>query len=71
MLVYDQGVLRLQKLQKSGLEVKDMDAAVAWADVIMVLLPDQNQKKVYDEQIVPHLKDGDTLGFCPWFQYPL
>lgn len=57
----------VEKAKKTGLAVRNIDEAVKWADVIMVLLPDQNQKKVYDEQIGPNLKDGDTLVFAHGF----
>jgi ketol-acid reductoisomerase len=57
----------VEKAKKTGLAVKNIDEAVKWADVIMVLLPDQNQKNVYDEQIGPNLKDGDTLVFAHGF----
>jgi len=52
-----------EKTKSTGLEVKEISDAVRWANVIMVLLPDQNQKKVYDEQIRSHLQPGDTLSF--------
>jgi len=52
-----------QKAKEAGLEVKKVSDAVKWADVIMVLLPDQTQKKVYDEEIGPYLKEGNTLAF--------
>lgn len=52
-----------EKAQKAGLEVKEVADAVKWADVIMILLPDQNQKEVYDKEIAPNLKSGDTLAF--------
>lgn len=52
-----------QKAEKAGLNVKTVADAVKWGDVIMVLLPDQNQKAVYDSEIAPHLKSGDTLAF--------
>jgi len=42
------------------------DAAAA-ADVIMILLPDTIQAKVYEESIAPHLKPGDTLMFAHGF----
>src|ERR1035437_6754305 len=51
------------KAEKAGLPVKTIVDAVKWADVIMVLLPDQNQKAVYDSEIAPNLKSGDTLAF--------
>ena len=52
-----------QKAKEAGFEVKKVSDAVKWADVIMVLLPDQTQKKVYDDEIVPYLKEGNTLAF--------
>jgi ketol-acid reductoisomerase len=51
------------KAKNAGLEVKTVPEAVKWADVIMVLLPDQNQKEVYDKEIAANLKPGDTLAF--------
>ncbi|HFQ62456.1 MAG TPA: ketol-acid reductoisomerase, partial [Epsilonproteobacteria bacterium] len=33
------------------------------ADVIMILLPDENQKEIYEEQIEPNLKEGATIAF--------
>jgi ketol-acid reductoisomerase len=52
-----------QKAIEAGFEVKKVSDAVKWADVIMILLPDQTQKKVYDEEIAPFLKAGNTLAF--------
>jgi ketol-acid reductoisomerase len=52
-----------QKAKDAGFEVKKVSEAVMWADVIMILLPDQTQKKVYDEEIAPYLKEGNTLAF--------
>lgn len=52
-----------QKAKNAGLEVKTVADAVKWGDVIMVLLPDQNQKEVYDKEIAPNLKLGDTIAF--------
>ncbi|EPD47105.1 ketol-acid reductoisomerase [Corynebacterium sp. HFH0082] len=51
------------KAQEAGFEVKSNADAVAWADVIMVLVPDTTQAKVYSEDIEPNLKDGDALFF--------
>jgi ketol-acid reductoisomerase len=55
------------KAKNAGLEVKEVDEAVKWANVIMVLLPDQNQKEVYDKSIAPYLNEGDTLVFAHGF----
>jgi len=45
-----------EKAKNAGVEVK-------WANVIMILLPDQNQKEVYDKQIAPNLNPGNTIAF--------
>ncbi len=51
------------KAKEAGLDVKTVAEAVKWGNVIMILLPDQNQKSVYDAEIAPYLKEGDTLAF--------
>jgi len=57
------GSLRWEKAEAAGLQVKTTPEAVAWGDVIMVLIPDQIQKAVYEEEIAPYLKPGNTLAF--------
>jgi ketol-acid reductoisomerase len=52
-----------QKAEDAGLTVMTVPDAVKWGDVIMVLLPDQNQKAVYDSEIAPYLRSGDILAF--------
>lgn len=51
------------KAKEAGLEVKSVAEAAKWGNVIMILLPDQNQKSVYDAEIAPYLNEGDTLAF--------
>ncbi len=53
--------------KSAGFEVLEAAEAVKIANVIMVLLPDQIQKKVYDEAIAANLKEGDTLVFAHGF----
>jgi len=48
-------------------EVLEAADAVKIATVIMILLPDQIQKKVYDDAVAPYLKEGDTLVFAHGF----
>ncbi|NOX88480.1 MAG: ketol-acid reductoisomerase [Calditrichaeota bacterium] len=55
------------KAEEAGLSVKEPADAVKWADVVMVLLPDQTQKQVYEQAIAPNLKEGDTLAFAHGF----
>ena len=55
------------KAEEDGLRVVDPATAAAEADVIMVLVPDPAQKKLYTEAIEPNLKDGDALFFAHGF----
>jgi len=52
-----------KEAEDKGLTVKTVSEAVKWANVIMILLPDQTQKAVYDAEIAPYLEEGDTLAF--------
>ncbi|MGE5365356.1 MAG: ketol-acid reductoisomerase [Bacteroidota bacterium] len=56
-----------QKAENAGLVVKTVAEAAKWADVVMILLPDQNQKAVYEAEIAPYMKAGDTLAFAHGF----
>jgi ketol-acid reductoisomerase len=54
------------KVAKAGLKVAEVNEAVAAADVVMILLPDENIAGVYKE-IEPHLKKGASLAFAHGF----
>ncbi len=54
------------KVAKAGLKVAEVNEAVAAADVVMILLPDENIAAVYKE-IEPHLKKGSSLAFAHGF----
>ncbi|NLT50131.1 MAG: ketol-acid reductoisomerase [Ignavibacteria bacterium] len=53
--------------EAAGLKVTTAEEASAQADVIMILLPDQIQKIVYEKSIAQNLKEGDTLVFAHGF----
>src|SRR5436309_1518502 len=55
------------KAEAAGLTVKSIADATSEADVIMILLPDTEQKAVYEADIEPHLADGDALLFAHGF----
>jgi ketol-acid reductoisomerase len=55
------------KAESEGLEVLPLGEAVESADVIMVALPDTDQKRVYDEHIAPNLVAGNSLAFAHGF----
>ena len=51
----------------AGLRVADVADAVKQADVVMILVPDTEQKKVYDAEIGPNLRPGQLLMFAHGF----
>ena len=53
--------------EKAGLRVLETGAAAAEADVIMMLVPDQAQKTVYEADIRANLTEGKTLMFAHGF----
>jgi len=55
------------KAKEDGFETLPIDQAAEKADIIQVLLPDEIQKKIYDEQIAQHMKAGKTLYFSHGF----
>src|SRR5574339_362081 len=56
-----------EKAKTAGLKVMSVADASKWADVIMVLIPDQHQARVYKSDIAPHLTDGKMLMFAHGF----
>jgi ketol-acid reductoisomerase len=55
------------KAEKSGLKVAEVAAAVKSADVVMMLLPDENIAQVYREEVEPNIKKGGVLAFAHGF----
>ena len=55
------------KAEQAGLMVKSMADASAWADFIMILAPDTEQKSIFDDHIAPHLQPGDAIAFAHGF----
>ena len=55
------------KAQAAGLRVLTVADAAREADLIMVLAPDEKQKRIYDESIAPNLSRGKALFFAHGF----
>ncbi|MEO8813581.1 MAG: ketol-acid reductoisomerase [Caulobacteraceae bacterium] len=53
-----------KKATGEGLRVMTVAAAAAWADMIMMLAPDELQRAIYEAEIAPHIKDGAALLFA-------
>ena len=61
------GSSSIAKAEAYGLKTSDVASAVASADVVMVLTPDEFQAQLYREEIEPNLKQGATLAFAHGF----
>jgi ketol-acid reductoisomerase len=55
------------KAVAAGLAVKEVAESVKEADLVMILLPDESQKEVYEKEIAPNLKAGAALAFAHGF----
>jgi len=62
-----EGSASSKKAQEAGLSVKSIENATAWADLVMILAPDEFQGKIYSDSIEPNLKNGATLAFAHGF----
>jgi ketol-acid reductoisomerase len=55
------------KAKKAGLNVKEVGAAVKDADLVMMLVPDEQQPEVYRNEVLPNIRKGATLAFAHGF----
>lgn len=55
------------KAKAQGLEVYSVAEATKMSDIIMILIPDEKQKAVYESEIAPNLGEGKTLAFAHGF----
>ena len=62
-----EGSTSAAKAEKAGLTVKNVPAAVATADLVMILTPDEFQSQLYKAEIEPNLKQGAVLAFAHGF----
>lgn len=53
-----------EKARAAGFEVMDPASAAAWADVVMMLVPDELQADLYRDHIGPNLRQGVALAFA-------
>jgi ketol-acid reductoisomerase len=55
------------KVGKAGLTVMEVNDAVKAADVVMILLPDEQIAEVYTNNVAPNIKQGASLAFAHGF----
>ncbi len=58
------GSATAKKAEAEGLTVMTVAEAAAWADLIMMLAPDEHQASIYKHEIAPHIRDGAALLFA-------
>ncbi|MFF8818404.1 MULTISPECIES: ketol-acid reductoisomerase [Leucobacter] len=61
------GSKSIQKAEEAGFTVKNVADAAEWADVIMLLAPDQHQRGIYNDHVAQHMTEGKTLAFAHGF----
>lgn len=58
------GSSSINKAEGAGLKVMSPDQAAAWADVVMVLVPDELQASLYTNSLQANMKEGAALAFA-------
>jgi len=58
------GSASAKKAEGEGLKVMSVAEAAGWADVIMMLTPDELQADIYKQHIEPNIRDGAALAFA-------
>ncbi|MBV8440459.1 MAG: NAD(P)-binding domain-containing protein, partial [Hyphomicrobiales bacterium] len=53
-----------KKAEAEGVEVMDVASAAKWADVVMMLTPDELQADIYRNELFPNMKKGAALMFA-------
>ncbi len=61
------GSSSIAKAEHAGVKAVSIEDAVAAADVVMVLAPDEHQSTLYTESIEPNIRQGATLAFAHGF----
>ena len=53
-----------RKAEEQGLKVMSLSDAAAWADVLMLLTPDELQSQIYKNHIEQRMREGTSLAFA-------
>ncbi len=56
-----------EKAHRTGIATADVGEAVASADIVMILVPDELQADLYESEIAPNLKSGAAVAFAHGF----
>ena len=58
------GSASAKKAEAAGLEVMNPGDAAGWADIVMVLAPDEHQAALYRDDLAPNMAEGTALAFA-------
>jgi len=61
------GSKSIDKAKKAGFDVVTTAEATKWADIVMILTPDETQAEIYNKEIAPNLKKGAAIAFAHGF----
>ena len=59
-----EGSPSIKKAEQAGLKVMSISDAAEWADVVMILAPDELQSGIYKNHIEQRMKQGSSLAFA-------
>ena len=59
-----EGSSSIKKAEGAGLKVMSLSDAAAWADVVMMLTPDELQSEIYNNEISKNIKEGTAIAFA-------
>ncbi len=54
----------VQKAKEAGLDVKEVSDAAKWADMVMMLVPDELAADIYNKEVAPFMSEGKILAFA-------
>ena len=64
------GSASVKKAEEAGLRVMNSAEAAKWADIVMVLTPDELQAALYAGELRPNMREGTRARFRAWPQHP-
>ena len=59
-----EGSASIKKAESQGLKVMSLSDAAAWADVVMILTPDELQAQIYKNHVEQRMRKGTSLAFA-------
>lgn len=62
-----EGSKHIEIAQAQGLKVATIEDCAKWADILMLLVPDEYQAALYEQVLNPHMKPGASLAFAHGF----